>query len=64
MIIVILSCLMNDRYVFLTFSSSVGPEFSRKRGLIFLILALVFIAIGVGVTVNDYNTVVNQFLFI
>jgi hypothetical protein len=31
--------------------SSVGPEFARKRGLIFLILTLVFIAVGVGVTV-------------
>ena len=34
------------------FRSSVGPEFARKRGLIFLILSLLFILIGVGVTVG------------
>jgi len=35
--------------------SSVGPEFARKRGLIFLILSLVFLIIGVGVTVGTYQ---------
>lgn len=35
--------------------SSVGPEFARKRATIFLVLTLVFIAIGVGVTWGTYQ---------
>ncbi|BET03004.1 Transmembrane protein 55A [Nesidiocoris tenuis] len=35
--------------------SSVGPQFARSRGKLFLILAIIFIAIGVGVTVGTYQ---------
>jgi len=40
--------------------SSVGPEFARKRGLIFLVLTLVFIAVGVGVTVGTYQIAITK----
>lgn len=35
------------------YRSSVGPDFARKRATIFLVLSMVFIAVGVGVTVSN-----------
>lgn len=34
--------------------SSVGPDFARGRGIIFLILGLIFLSIGIGVTLGTY----------
>lgn len=34
--------------------SSVGPDFARGRGIIFLVLGIVFLSIGIGVTVGTY----------
>jgi phosphatidylinositol-4,5-bisphosphate 4-phosphatase len=39
--------------------SSVGGDFSRSRGIIFLVLAFIFLAIGVGVTLGTF-TIVEQ----
>ncbi|XP_046396352.1 type 1 phosphatidylinositol 4,5-bisphosphate 4-phosphatase [Ischnura elegans] len=35
--------------------SSVGPDFSRGRGILFLIFGLIFLAVGIGVTVGTYK---------
>jgi phosphatidylinositol-4,5-bisphosphate 4-phosphatase len=35
--------------------SSVGPDFARSRGILFLVLAFLFLLIGVGVTVGTYS---------
>jgi len=35
--------------------SSVGPDFARSRGILFLVLAFLFLLIGVGVTVGTYQ---------
>jgi phosphatidylinositol-4,5-bisphosphate 4-phosphatase len=32
--------------------SSVGPDFARGRGILFAIVGLIFVALGVGVTVS------------
>ncbi|XP_044737652.1 type 2 phosphatidylinositol 4,5-bisphosphate 4-phosphatase [Chrysoperla carnea] len=37
--------------------SSVGPDFARARGFLFLIIGIVFLGIGVGVTVGTYALV-------
>lgn len=37
--------------------SSVGPDFARARGFLFLIIGFVFLAIGIGVTVGTYALV-------
>lgn len=34
--------------------SSVGPDFARGRGIIFLVLGLISLCIGIGVTVGTY----------
>lgn len=35
--------------------SSVGPEFARNRGILFLALGILFLIIGIGVTWSTYN---------
>lgn len=35
--------------------SSVGPDFARSRGILFLVLSFVFLAVGIGVTVGTYK---------
>ncbi|XP_066992161.1 type 1 phosphatidylinositol 4,5-bisphosphate 4-phosphatase [Anabrus simplex] len=35
--------------------SSVGPDFARARGILFLVIGLVFLAVGIGVTVGTYE---------
>lgn len=35
--------------------SSVGPEFARGRGILFLALGIVFLIIGLGVTMATYR---------
>ncbi|KAI9565247.1 type 2 phosphatidylinositol 4,5-bisphosphate 4-phosphatase isoform X1 [Daphnia magna] len=40
--------------------SSVGPDFARKRATIFLVLSMVFIAVGVGVTWGTYHIAVSK----
>ncbi|XP_059468364.1 type 2 phosphatidylinositol 4,5-bisphosphate 4-phosphatase [Neocloeon triangulifer] len=37
--------------------SSVGPDFARGRGILFAIVGLIFIALGIGVTVGTYQMV-------
>lgn len=37
--------------------SSVGPDFARSRGIIYLVLAFLFLAIGIGVTIGTYQVV-------
>ncbi|XP_046993420.1 type 1 phosphatidylinositol 4,5-bisphosphate 4-phosphatase isoform X2 [Schistocerca americana] len=37
--------------------SSVGPDFARARGIVFIIIGLVFLAVGIGVTVGTYQLV-------
>lgn len=32
--------------------SSVGPDFARGRGILFAIVGLIFVALGIGVTVS------------
>jgi phosphatidylinositol-4,5-bisphosphate 4-phosphatase len=33
----------------------VGPDFARSRGILFLVLAFLFLLVGVGVTVGTYR---------
>jgi len=35
--------------------SSVGPDFARSRGIMFIIIAVLFLAVGIGVTVGTYQ---------
>ncbi|KAL3860166.1 hypothetical protein ACJMK2_010324 [Sinanodonta woodiana] len=35
--------------------SSVGPEFARRRSIIYLIMGLIFLGAGIGVTVGTYE---------
>jgi len=37
--------------------SSVGGDFSRSRGIIYLVLAFLFLAVGIGVTLGTYTVV-------
>lgn len=35
--------------------SSVGPEFARSRGIIFVVLGIFLLLVGIGVTVGTYK---------
>ena len=39
-------------YISFTFSSSVGSTFARNRALVFAMIGLLFLAVGIGVTVS------------
>ena len=53
-----LSYTDNVNWMLFTYSSSVGSTFARNRAVIFAMIGLLFIAVGVGVTVSatlDYG---------
>ena len=60
-----LSQMHYDQYYLFLFSrSSVGPEYARNRAIVYLILGLIFLGGGIGVTVSLFIDLLNTALLI